>query len=201
MEFLFQPGVYATGSTGDTTLLEMLERMWLCEHRAGDGAFYLISGFANYNGGLRFYPTFREHTERGGRIVAVISGSATRQLSSLQVAEALLDCGADLFVVNRKRLLHAKCYGTAKEHGQELIVTSGNFTGSGVAQNAESTIKLTQNEVAAMGFSWEQLLGNIFAQGWDIYNLKKADRKRKRSPGWALLYDEVREAGTLETEL
>ncbi len=199
MEFLFQPGVYATSSSTGTTLLDMLERMWLPEHHTGEGTFYIISGFANYNGGLRFYPSFSKHTDRGGRIFAIISGSSTRQLSSLQVAEALLGCGADLFVVNRKRLLHAKCYGTANKHGQELIVTSGNFTGQGMSQNAESSIKLTQNDVAAMGFSWEQLLSGIFTQGWDIYNLKKSDTKRKRNPGWALLYDETLKAGTLET--
>lgn len=199
MEFLFQPNVYATGK--GSTLLGMLERMWLRERRDGGGTFYIISGFANYNGGVRFYPSFLEHTKKGGRIVAVISGSTSKKLSSVQVAEALLDCGADLFVVHRKRLLHAKCYGTADAHGQDLIVTSGNFTGPGVAQNAESALILRRDEVAAMGFSWEQLLGNIFAQGWEIYNLKKADIKKKRSPGWELLYDEVRDAKTAEAEL
>ena len=47
------PHVYATGRS--TGLLPLLERVWVREHISGDGTFYIVSGFANYNGGVRFF--------------------------------------------------------------------------------------------------------------------------------------------------
>ena len=54
MEFLLQPGVYRTGDA--STLLKLLDNMWIKDHSVGAGTLYIISGFANYNGGVRFYP-------------------------------------------------------------------------------------------------------------------------------------------------
>lgn len=196
MEFMLQPGVYSTGVSN--SLLGMLDRMWIREHSSGEGTIYLISGFANYNGGVRFYPSFLDHTRNGGRVIALIGGSASQRLSSLQVAEALLKCGVELYVINRKRLVHAKCYGVADRRGEELVVTSGNFTGPGMSQNAEAAIRLKQEQTAEMGFSWERLVGSMFAQGWDIYRLDQADLSAKRSPGWTLLYDEVHDTVKLD---
>ena len=196
MEFLLQPNVYSTGISSN--LLNMLDHMWIRDHVSGKGCLYIISGFSNYNGGVRFYPAFTEHTRKGGKIVAIVGGSASQRLSSIQVAEALLNCGVELYVVNRKRLLHAKCYGVVDCRGEELIVTSGNFTGPGMSQNAEAAIRIDQANVTAMGFSWEALLDKMCCQGWDIYKLEQADISDKRSPGWTLLYDEVHDTIKLD---
>lgn len=64
MEFMLQPGVYTTGAS--KSLLEMLDRMWIKQHTSGEGALYILSGFTNYNGGVRFYPLFLDHTRKGG---------------------------------------------------------------------------------------------------------------------------------------
>lgn len=200
MEFLLQPNVYSTGTTSN--LLTLLDHMWLKDHVLGKGQLFIVSGFSNYNGGVRFYPSFIEHTRKGGKITAIVGGSASQRLSSIQVAEALLNCSVDLYIVNRKRLVHAKCYGAVDESGEELIVTSGNFTGPGMSQNAEAAIRIDQSNVAAMGFSWLSLIDGVFSQGWDIYKLEKADITEKRNPGWSLLYDEVHDTVKLdETQL
>lgn len=50
MEFSLHPDVYATNpSLGG--LRRMLEQTWIRSHTLGDGVLYLVSGFANYNGG------------------------------------------------------------------------------------------------------------------------------------------------------
>ena len=68
-------------------------------------------------------------------------------MSSIQVVEALLQCGAEVNVVNRKRLLHAKCYGYATTDKEEIVVSSGNFTGPGMSQNAEAAIRIDHNQI------------------------------------------------------
>lgn len=196
MEFMLQPGVYTTGAS--KSLLEMLDRMWIKQHTSGEGALYILSGFTNYNGGVRFYPLFLDHTRKGGRIIAVVGGSASQRLSSQQAVEALLNCGAEVFVVNRKRLVHAKCYGVSDRRGEELIVTSGNFTGPGMSQNVEAALRLEPEKTAQMGFSWDGLLGGLFSQGWDIYRMDRADIPGRRGPGWTLLYDEVHDTVKLD---
>lgn len=155
--------------------------------KPGDGTIYIVSGFANYNGGARFYKTFSEHTERNGRIVAFLGGSSQQNLSSKQVAEALLECGAEVNIVNRKRLLHAKCYGTHSSAGQSLIVTSGNFTAPGMSQNVEAALLLEAKETASLEFSWHDLEVSMRSQNWQIFqpNLDEPD-----DPRWSLLYDE-----------
>ena len=196
MEFLLQPNVYSTGVSSN--LLSMLDHMWLRDHVSGNGCLYIISGFSNYNGGVRFYPSFIDHTRKGGKIIAVVGGSTSQRLSSIQVAEALLNCGVELYVVNRKRLVHAKCYGVTDQRGEELVVTSGNFTGPGMSQNAEAAVRIDQANVSAMGFSWGELLDKMFHQGWDIYRLEQSDIIDKRNPGWTLLYDEVHDTVKLD---
>jgi hypothetical protein len=172
--------------------------MWLKEHVSGDGTIYIVSGFANYNGGVRFYPSFSEHTRNGGEIVAFIGGSTSQRLSSQQVVEALLSCDANVYVVNRKRLLHAKCYGISDSCGDELVVTSGNFTGPGMSQNAEAAIGIDPQYTQTLGFRWADFFKSLFSQSWDIYRLEKSDITSKTNPGWALLYDEVHETPALE---
>lgn len=155
MEFTIHPNVYATG--GLTSLRNMLEDVWIRNHEIGTGTIYIISGFANFNGGARFYKTFKEHTDAGGRIVTFLGGSASQRLSSKQVVEALLECGAEVNIINRKRLLHAKCYGTSSENNQRAVVSSGNFTRPGLSQNVEASIYLENEELIGAGFSWKEI--------------------------------------------
>ena len=56
----------------------MLEHTWVQNQRSGDGVIYLLSGFANYNGGVRFYPHFADHIENGGQIIAFLGGSISQ---------------------------------------------------------------------------------------------------------------------------
>lgn len=189
MEFLLQPYVYST--SGTMTLLNMLDNMWLKTHKDGQGTLYIISGFANYNGGVRFYPYFTKHIHDGGKIKVIISGSTAQKLSSFQVVEALLQCGAEVYVINRKRLLHAKCYGYSAGDVEELVVTSGNFTGPGMSQNGEAAIRVDSESIKLMDFSWEKFTDSILDQPWDIYHMELSDVEKKANPAWALLYDEV----------
>ncbi len=189
MEFLLQPEVYHTG--GASTLLKLLDNMWIKDHTVGAGSLYIVSGFANYNGGVRFYPYFTRHVQNGGRIVAYIGGSTAQRLSSIQVVEALLKCGAEVNVVNRKRLLHAKCYGYKTPNDEELVVTSGNFTGPGMSQNAEAAIRVKKEHIQEMNFSWVEFVQSISEQKWDIHQIDVDDVSVKDDPAWTLLYDEV----------
>lgn len=189
MEFLLQPGVYRTGDA--STLLKLLDNMWIKTHEVGKGTLYIISGFANYNGGVRFYPYFTRHIQSGGKIVVYIGGSTAQRLSSIQVVEALLECGAEVNVVNRKRLLHAKCYGFKTPDDEELVITSGNFTGPGMSQNAEAAILVEKEQIQDMNFSWDDFINSIATQKWDIHKIDASDISYKKDPAWSLLYDEV----------
>ena len=184
-ELTLHPNVYATGQSKG--LVNILERVWVREHTPGDGTIFVVSGFGNYNGGVRFFETFRAHKARGGNIVAVFAGSTSSRLTSKQVVREMLDCGADVHVVNRKRLLHAKCYGAQSSRGDSLVVTSGNFTGPGMSQNVEMSVLLDQASTAAMRFSWRSLLDSMLAQKWALYRPTLADLT---TSAWQLLYDE-----------
>jgi hypothetical protein len=63
-----------------------------------------VSGFGNYNGVVRFF-----------------AGSTAQKLTSRQVVEELLNVGAEVHVVNRKRILHAKVYGASTPQGERLV--------------------------------------------------------------------------------
>ena len=136
---------------------------------------------------MRFFETFKHHKEQGGNLVAVFAGSTSARLTSKQVVREMLECGADVHVINRKRLLHAKCYGTLSSRGDALVVTSGNFTGPGMSQNAEMSVLLDPESTAAMSFSWESLMTNILAQKWAFHRPTLTDLT---APAWQLLYDE-----------
>ena len=184
-ELTLHPNVYATGQSKG--LVNILERIWVREHTPGDGTIFVVSGFGNYNGGVRFFETFRAHKARGGNIVAVFAGSTSSRLTSKQVVREMLECGADVYVVNRKRLLHAKCYGAQSSRGDSLVVTSGNFTGPGMSQNVEMSVLLDQASTAAMNFSWRSLVDSMLAQNWALHQPALADLT---TPAWQLLYDE-----------
>lgn len=187
MKFSIHPNVYATHDKF-AGLRSMLEDIWVRSHTPGDGTLYIISGFANFNGGARFYRSFKEHTEAGGRIVAFLGGSTSQRLSSKNVVEALLDCNAEVTLVNRKRLLHAKCYRKVTSQGQSLVVTSGNFTGPGMAQNVEASISIGDAEVTNSGFNWPDVASKLQDQSWLTYHPSLNDLS---DPAWTLLYDET----------
>lgn len=102
-----------------------------------------------------------------------------------------MECGAEVNVVNRKRLLHANCYGYKTPDDEELVVTSGNFTGPGMSQNAEAAIRVEKEHIQEMNFSWTEFVKSISEQKWDIHQLSVADVVEKKDPAWTLLYDEV----------
>ncbi len=184
-ELAVHPNVYATGHSKG--LVSLLERIWIRENQPGEGTFYVVSGFANYNGGVRFFPVFRRHIEQGGRVAAVFAGSAGRHLTSQQVVRAMLECGADVHVINRKRPLHIKSYGSATPDGDMAIVSSGNFTGPGMAQNVEMSALLDRPTTREMGFSWSGLMSDLLSQDWQLLRPTIDDMA---APAWRLLYDE-----------
>ena len=184
-ELTLHPNVYQTGHSKG--LIALLERAWVREHTAGEGTMFIVSGFANYNGGVRFYDTFRRHIDNGGQVVAIFGGSTSQRLTSKQVVTELLEAGVTVHLLNRKRILHAKSYGVAGPDGQTVIVTSGNFTGPGMSQNVEMALLLDKPTTAALGFSWQDMCHGMFAQKWDFYQPALADLT---TPAWQLLYDE-----------
>ena len=192
-EFAIHPHVYSTGSS--TGLIPMLEQVWVRAVKPGKGTMFMISGFANYNGGLRFYEVFKAHIAKGGKVVAYFSGSTSQHLTSRQVVEALLKCGANVKIINRKRLVHAKFYGAQTDDGEYLIVTSGNFTGPGMSGNVEASVLLDPKSTASAGFSWSETIGSLDKQTWEFYEPTLANLK---APVWRLLYDEFAGDVTLE---
>lgn len=186
IEFGLHPNIYATGT--HRGLRSMLEEVWIRSHTPGDGTLYILAGFANYNGGARFYKTFKEHTENGGKIIAILGGSSAQRTTSRQVVEALIDCGAEVNITNRKSLMHAKCYGVKDSKGEKLIVTSGNFTGPGMAQNVEAAILLETEATNQMNFSWTELTNGMLRQNWVTHKPKSLSPSEAV---WPLLYDET----------
>ncbi len=81
----------------------------------------------------------------------------------------LLSCGAEIHIVNLKRLMHVKSYGSKTSNGEMIVVTSGNFTGPGMAQNVEMAILLDHATTRSLRFSWDDMLDAMFAQRWDFY--------------------------------
>ncbi len=184
-ELAVHPGVYATGR--GKGLVSFLERAWLREQEAGEGTLYVISGFANYNGGVRFFPVFRRHVELGGKVIALFAGNARQNLTSRQVVREMLECGADVRLINRKRIMHVKNYGSRTREGDMVIVSSGNFTGPGMAQNVEMSVLLDRPTCRSMGFSWDALIASMLKQNWQMH---RPELKNMSSPAWRLLYDE-----------
>lgn len=187
MQFTIHPNVYNTDSRSKG-LLHMLEQVWIRNREIGVGKFHIISGFANYNGGVRFYDVFKKHIDNGGECEVFLGGSTSQRLSSQQVVEELLNVGCKVYLINRKRILHAKCYGYSSDKGQTLVVSSGNFTGPGMSQNIEASLLLDEKEILDTNFSWADVSKGFFNQNWDIYQPTLWDRN---APAWKLLYDEI----------
>ena len=68
-----------------------------------------------------------------------------------------------------------------------LVVTSGNFTGPGMAQNVEMSVLLDRPSTANLGFSWDTMIGNMLNQNWQTY---QPNLDNLNAPAWQLLYDE-----------
>lgn len=187
--FTLQPGIYST-STSHTNLFDILDELWLhpdAKSYAG-GTYYLLAGFGTHNGGVPFFEKFRHHVNAGGRVRAVLAGSRTMRLASQQLAAALLDCGAEVAVVNRRQLMHAKLYGTATAAGeQHLVVTSGNFTTPGTKLNIEASLSMGPTLTTAIGFSWQELYSGLQNADIEFYDLGPD----QTDPVWSLLYDET----------
>ncbi|MFD2246660.1 phospholipase D-like domain-containing protein [Pontibacter ruber] len=196
MQFTFHPNVYNTNPRSKG-LLDLLEQVWIKDRKAGVGVNFIISGFSNYNGGVRFYEIFKEHIDKGGKCIVILGGSTSQRLSSIQVVEQLLEIGCEVHLINRKRLLHAKCYGFISDVDQGVVISSGNFTGPGMSQNIEASLLLRGKHVDELNFSWEELRKSIFSQSWDIYSPTLAKRL---DPAWSLLYDESRFKVPFENE-
>ncbi len=196
MQFTVHPNVYHT-DPASKGLLNLLEKTWVRGKTPGEGIFYIISGFSNFNGGVRFFDVFDKHVQNGGECVVFLGGSTSQRLSSQQVVEKLLEVGCKVYLINRKRILHSKCYGHCHNEIQSLIVSSGNFTGPGMSQNIESSLMVEGDHIDEMGFKWSDLVDSFLAQRWDIYEPELANRT---APAWNLLYDEIGTRVTLTDE-
>ncbi len=199
MRFAIHPNVYHTHPESKG-LLHMLEHAWIRNRVSGDGTFYIISGFANYNGGVRFYETIKSHIENGGQCVVYLGGSSSQKLSSKQVVEELLRIGCNVNLINRKRILHAKCYGLHSANGDALIISSGNFTGPGMSQNIEASFMIEGAQLEEVGFSWNDLIHSINLQNWEIYRPSLAEIDNRFDPAWGLLYNELAREIQLEDD-
>jgi len=186
-EFCLQPDVYRTGSCRN--LLGLLEDIWINRAPLGEGTFYIVSGFGNYNGGVRFFSTLKRHVDSGGKVECFFGAGTSQRLTSYQLVEKLLSCGCDVHLINRKQIFHTKCYGTGNS-GDRLIVTSGNFTANGMAHNVESALFLDYDLTRQIQFRWSEFADSILRQKWEIYTPSLSDLE---SPAWKVVYDEREE--------
>jgi len=192
MKYILQPNIYeSSNSPHNSTLLSLLELIWNRDldinHYLGKGTIYIMSGFSNFNGGVRFYNRIADHISNGGKCKVILGGSTRQNMSSKQVVRKLLEIGCEVNIINRKAIFHAKCYGFKNRTFQSLIVSSGNFTSRGISQNIEASVLFENNEQIP-GFDWEKLFKRIKSQNLDIHQLTLDESK----PGWRLLFDENR---------
>lgn len=172
------------------TLFSLLEKIWIKDLREesllGKGTIYALSGFSNFNGGVRFYNNIEEHILRGGKCRVILGGSANMRMSSKQIVSKLMDIGCNVGIINRKAIFHAKCYGFESESYKSLVVSSGNFTSRGLTQNVEASLMLNNADMHNLNFSWEVLFDKIESQKLDYYKATTL----KDAPFWRLLFDE-----------
>lgn len=187
VEFVFQPdSAYATSTHKD--LAHLIDESWADAPRAS--TIYAASAFVDSNGVLPFVKRLREHVNDGGEVKCFFGGSASQSMLSRQAAEELLNNGAQLYVLNRKKIFHAKMYGFSGG-GQELIVTSGNWTGNGIGLNAESSLRMRGETLERSGFDWEEWEAALLDR-FDWYAMTEAALADPDDPGWRLTFDERR---------
>ncbi|WP_232676813.1 phospholipase D-like domain-containing protein [Nocardioides sp. R-C-SC26] len=184
-QFTLQPDLYKTGSATD--LFEVLSDVWPKKPDSAED-YFVVSGFGSFNGGVSFYERFRALTATGRHVTAVFGGSRSTNQTSRQLTDALLDCGVDVHIVNRRYMMHSKLYGAKADDGkQKLVITSGNFTGPGIARNVESTLALTSDLTSKVNFDWDGVMAGLLHSGLDVFTLNSATED---DPRWNLLYDE-----------
>lgn len=192
MEFTLQPNIYTTHAHGAPNLLALLEKIWVSDLEEqdllGQGSMYILSGFSNFNGGVRFYNHIEKHIKKGGKCQIILGGSTQQNMSSLQIVRKLLDIGCDVGIINRKAIFHAKCYGYKAKDQSSLIVSSGNFTSRGLTQNIEASLHLDSRDIAGLGFDWDEMFQQIRSQKFEFY---KATNDQQ-APFWNLLFNEDR---------
>lgn len=184
--FTLQPDVYST-SEKFQSLPDLLDLMWKSAETEKE-AFYIVSGFSNFNGGVRFYDMFEDHINSGGTVIAILGGSTSQRLSTIQVVRELVSRGVHVKVVNRKRLMHAKLYGRASDSDQNLVTSSGNFTGPGMMMNVEGTFMADSKTLTDMNFNWKKLISEIEKQKWQTFDIE--GEFDENAPYVGLLYDE-----------
>ena len=198
MDFTLQPNIYSTNSPATPNLLALLETIWMTDlkkrHLLGTGTMYILSGFANFNGGVRFYNHIENHINNGGRCRIILGGSCRQKMSSQQVVRKLLDIGCEVGIINRKAIFHAKCYGYKCNEGSSLVVSSGNFTSRGLTQNIEASIHFGFSDMQIFNFEWDTLFNQVKAQKFEYYQATN----QSDAPFWRLLFDERR--GHVEEE-
>lgn len=184
-QFLIQPDLYRTGAAED--VFSVLDELWpLAPDPTRD--VYVVSGFGTHNGGVRFFERFRSLVDAGGTVRAVFGGSRSSNQTSRQLVDALLDCGVQVWVINRRYMLHSKLYGTRQGDEDRLVVTSGNFTAPGLWRNIESAISLDGPTTASLGFDWPDAFDALLTGTPDVHDLTAAPAEH---PCWSLLYDET----------
>ena len=198
MDFILQPDIY--GTSNNTTLMSLLEKVWIKDLRDNDcfgkGTLYILSGFSNFNGGVRFYDYIENHIQRGGECRVILGGSSSQAMSSQQVVSKLLKIGCDVGVICRKAIFHAKCYGYQNDAFKSLVISSGNFTSRGITQNIEASL-IIENDDFQMKFDWVKLFNKIESQKIDYY---KATLDSD-NPVWNLLFDENKRKSVEEQSL
>ena len=192
--FTLHPDVYSTDAKNKlTNLPDLLDDMWNGEEVKDKDTLIFISGFSNYNGGVRFYDLFEQHIKKGGTVLAYLSASESQRLSSQQVVQELVKRGVNVTLINRKRLVHSKLYGffsTDNDENQGLVISSGNFTGPGMNLNVEASLLLDSSTLTNMNFSWKNVKSQIDKQNWQFYQIKGSYDANK--PYNKLLYNELR---------
>lgn len=193
--FSLHPNVYCTNNKHEN-LPDLLNELW--SDSGKDDQFIIVSGFANYNGGVRFYDLFENHVKQGGRVTAILGASYSQRLTTVQVVKELLSRGVHVKLINRKRLLHAKLYGSFNDKTSiGLVVSSGNFTGPGMALNVEASFYADSDTLERMNFNWSYLLKEIERQSWQTYDIDNYD---ENAPYNDLLYDEEKHQRKYEKE-
>lgn len=194
--FTLHPDVYSSDKDYKS-LPDLLNELWRSTN--SDNEFVIVSGFANYNGGVRFYDLFEDHIKHGGTVTAILSGSSSQRLTTVQVVKELVNRGVHVKLVNRKRLLHAKLYGNFGDSSPDgLVISSGNFTGPGMAMNVEAAFFADEQTLHNMSFSWSTLLSSIDRQDWQTFDIDSFD---SGGPYNDLLYDEEKHESKYDRKL
>lgn len=185
ISFSLQPVVYTTDPTKDT-LQSHLDKMW-GEAPSGSTAT-IVAGFGNLNGVLPFVKSLKKIAE-SGEVLAFFGAATGQRMASIQLVCELLTLGATVNLLTRKKIMHAKLYGLEQSGNAALIVSSGNFTGSGIALNVEASLYVDGDELEKMDFSWPDVRQELLAT-FNWTTLTPGDLEDDKHPGWKLVFDE-----------